>query len=125
MNQMTKNDWMYKVLDLKLEIAKADDDLNDLRSYLLSDKFHGDSTVQVSDVLRRLGGVKLYSTTDTEPMNQPAPAKRINKTVARVKREGYCIERCGSRWEVWHPERLGVTAIYDRLADIEPSPLDI
>ena len=64
MKKMTKNDWMYKVLDLKLEIAKADDDLKDLRSYLLSDKFHADSTVQVSDVLRRLEGVKLYSTTE-------------------------------------------------------------
>ena len=122
---MTKNDWMYKVLELKLEIAQADDDLNDLRSYLLSDKFHDDPTVQTADILRRLEGVKLYSTTDTEPMNQPAPAKRINKTVARVQSEGYCIERCGSQWEVWHPERLGVTAIYDRLADIEPSPLSI
>jgi len=70
MKKMTKNDWMYKVLDLKLEIAKADDDINDLRAYLLSDKFHADPTVQVSDVLRRLEGVKLYST--TEHMDQPA-----------------------------------------------------
>ena len=60
---------MYKVLDLKLEIAKADDALDDLRSYLLSDKFHGDSTVQVSDVLHRLEAVKLYST--IEAMFQP------------------------------------------------------
>ena len=70
MKKMTKNDWMYKVLDLKLEIAKADDDLNDLRAYLLSDKFHDDSTVQTADILRRLERVKLYST--TEPMDQPA-----------------------------------------------------
>ncbi len=64
MKTMTKNDWMYKVLDLKLEIAKADDDLNDLRAYLLSDKFKEDSTVQVSDVLRHLEAVKLYSTAE-------------------------------------------------------------
>lgn len=57
---MTKQDWMYKVLELKLEIAKADDAINDLRSYLLSDKFHNDSTVQVSDVLRYLDNVRLY-----------------------------------------------------------------
>ena len=61
---MTKNDWMYKVLELKLEIAQADDDLNDLRDYLLSDKFHADPTVQTADILRRLEGVKLYSTTE-------------------------------------------------------------
>ena len=79
--KMTKNDWMYKVLDLKLEIAKADDDLNDLRSYLLSDKFQGDSTVQVSDVLRRLEGVELYST--TEPMDHPADPP--------TKRHYYCV----------------------------------
>jgi len=57
---MTKQDWMYKVLELKLEIAKADDAINDLRSYLLSDKFHNRSTVQVSDVLRYLENVRLY-----------------------------------------------------------------
>lgn len=57
---MTKQDWMYKVLELKLEIAKADDAINDLRSYLLSDKFHKDPTVQVSDVLRYLENVRLY-----------------------------------------------------------------
>lgn len=57
---MTKQDWMYKVLELKLEIAKADDAIKDLRSYLLSDKFQNDPTVQVSDVLRYLENVRLY-----------------------------------------------------------------
>ena len=56
---MTKNDWMYKVLELKIEITKANDALDDLRSYLLSEKFHNDPTVQVRDVLRRLECVAL------------------------------------------------------------------
>ena len=58
-HKMTKNDWMYKVLELKVEIARANQALDDLRSYLLSEKFHQDPTVQVSDVLRRLEGVAL------------------------------------------------------------------
>ena len=56
---MTKNDWMSKVLELKIEITKANDALNDLRFYLLSEKFHSDPTVQVRDVLRRLECVAL------------------------------------------------------------------
>lgn len=56
---MTKNDWMYKVLELKLEITKANEALDDLKTYLLSEKFHSDPTVQVRDVLRRLEEVKL------------------------------------------------------------------
>ena len=56
---MTKNDWMYKVLELKIEIARANQALDDLKTYLLSEKFHNDTTVQVSDVLRRLEAVAL------------------------------------------------------------------
>jgi hypothetical protein len=56
---MTKNDWMSKVLELKIEIARANDSLDDLKAYLLSEKFHQDPTVQVRDVLRRLEGVAL------------------------------------------------------------------
>lgn len=56
---MTKNEWMYKVLELKVEIARANQALDDLKAYLLSEKFHNDTTVQVRDVLRRLEGVAL------------------------------------------------------------------
>lgn len=56
---MTKDDWMYKVLELKLEITKANQALDDLKTYLLSEKFHNDTSVQVSDVLRRLEAVAL------------------------------------------------------------------
>lgn len=56
---MTKNDWMYKVLELKIEIARASEALDDLKTYLLSEKFHNDPTVQVRDVLRRLESVAL------------------------------------------------------------------
>ena len=56
---MTKNDWMYKVLELAIEIARASEALDDLKTYLLSEKFHQDPTVQVRDVLRRLEGVAL------------------------------------------------------------------
>lgn len=58
-NKMTKNDWMNKVLELKIEIARANESLDDLKTYLLSEKFHQDPTVQVRDVLRRLEGVAL------------------------------------------------------------------
>ena len=56
---MTKNDWMNKLLALKIEVVQANDDLNDLKSYLLSEKFHANPTVQIHDVLRRLENVKL------------------------------------------------------------------
>ena len=56
---MTKNDWINKVLELKVEITRANEALDDLKAYLLSEKFHQDPTVQVSDVLRRLEGVAL------------------------------------------------------------------
>ena len=36
---------------------KTEAQLNELRSYLLSPKFHNDTTVQVKDVLRRLEGI--------------------------------------------------------------------
>jgi len=49
----------YYILGLKYEILRAVDDLNELKAYLLSDKFHNDTTVQVSDVLRRLEEVRL------------------------------------------------------------------
>ena len=58
-NKMTKNDWMNKVLELKIEIARANESLDDLKTYLLSEKFHSDPTVQVRDVLRRLECVAL------------------------------------------------------------------
>jgi len=50
---------MNKVLELKLEITKANQALDDLKTYLLSEKFHNDTSVQVSDVLRRLEAVAL------------------------------------------------------------------
>ena len=59
------------------------------------------------------------------PVQRRATATRINRTVARVKADGFNIERCGRQWEVWSdkPEHAGVTAIYDRLSDIPSSPL--
>ena len=56
---MTKTEMEYYILGLKYEILRAVDDLNELKAYLLSDKFHNDTTVQVSDVLRRLEEVRL------------------------------------------------------------------
>ena len=49
---------------------------------------------------------------------------RVNRTVARVEAAGYQIEKVGGQWEVWSdlPEHAGVTAIYDRLTDIELPP---
>ena len=57
---MTKKDLEDEVLLLKLQIAKADDAVNDLRTYLLSEKFHNDSRVETHDVLRYLENVKLW-----------------------------------------------------------------
>jgi hypothetical protein len=56
---MTTNDWIYKLLELKIEITRASEALDDLKTYLLSEKFHNDPTVQVHDVLRRLECVAL------------------------------------------------------------------
>ena len=72
---MTKNDWMYKVLELAIEIARASEALDDLKTYLLSEKFHQDPTVQVRDVLRRLECVALplslpRFTLNPEPKNK-------------------------------------------------------
>ena len=44
----------------KLLIKKVHNDINDLRIYLLSDKFNNDTTVQVQDVLRRLGEIEQH-----------------------------------------------------------------
>lgn len=56
---MTKKDLEEEVLLLKLQIAAADDAVNDLRTYLLSEKFHNDSKVETRDVLRFIENVKL------------------------------------------------------------------
>lgn len=50
---------MYIILGLKINIMNSVDALDELRAYLLSDKFHNDTTVQVSDILRRLDEVPL------------------------------------------------------------------
>jgi len=56
---MTKSEMTYQILELKLENLRANDALNELRTYLLSDKFHDDPTVRVADVIRRLDEVRL------------------------------------------------------------------
>jgi len=45
--------------ELKLEVLKAHEALQELRVYLQSPKFYEDPTVQTADVLRRLNEVKL------------------------------------------------------------------
>lgn len=55
----TKAELAQENTDLKIEIHKAHQALTELRAYLLSPKFHRDTTVQTADVLRRLDEVKL------------------------------------------------------------------
>jgi hypothetical protein len=55
----TKAELAQENTDLKIEIHKAHQALTELRAYLLSPKFHLDTTVQTADVLRRLDGVRL------------------------------------------------------------------
>jgi len=45
------------VIRLKAQVEDANDAVVDLRSYLFSDKFSNDTTVQVTDVLNRLNPV--------------------------------------------------------------------
>jgi len=52
--------------ELKLEVLKAHEALQELREYLQSPKFYEDPTVQTADVLRRLNEVKL--TPDVAPV---------------------------------------------------------
>ena len=47
-----------QVKTLKERISKANDEYKDLERYLSSSKFHTDTTVLVSDVLRRLAQLK-------------------------------------------------------------------
>lgn len=55
----TKAELSQENRDLKIQIMDAHQALTELRTYLLSSKFHRDSTVQVTDVLRRLEEVRL------------------------------------------------------------------
>lgn len=59
MTTLTKKEMEQIILGLKMNISRAVDDLNDVKAYLLSAKFHKDTTVQVADVLRRLEEVRL------------------------------------------------------------------
>lgn len=44
--------------ELKNDIKRIDEEVNDLLRYLHSTKFHQDTTVQVSDVVLRLSGIR-------------------------------------------------------------------
>jgi len=55
----TKAELAQENTELKLEINKAHLALTELRAYLQSPKFHRDTTVQTSDILRRLDEVRL------------------------------------------------------------------
>lgn len=55
---MTKAEIAQENTALKSEIKKASQALTELTAYLVSPKFHLDTTVQVADVLRRLDEVK-------------------------------------------------------------------
>ena len=55
----TKAELAQENTELKLEIAKAHEALTELKAYLQSPKFYRDTTVQTSDILRRLDEVKL------------------------------------------------------------------
>ena len=55
----TKAEITQENTELKLEIAKAHEALTELKAYLQSAKFHRDTTVQTTDVLRRLDEVRL------------------------------------------------------------------
>jgi hypothetical protein len=64
-NQMTADDkyaerilLLTDVATLKRHMTAAQEELAHLTSYLLSAKFHQDSTVQVTDVLNRLQEVR-------------------------------------------------------------------
>ena len=56
---MTKTEMEIMILELKLEMNKAVETMDEFREYLLSPKFDQDPTVQTSDVLRRLNEIKL------------------------------------------------------------------
>jgi len=56
---MTKLELAQENTDLKAEINEAYLALLELKSYLLSPKFHLDTTVQTADVLHRLAEVQL------------------------------------------------------------------
>lgn len=56
----------------KRTVAALEQGLRDLRSYLMSPKFHQDTTVQVDDVLRRMAELESYAT-DVRDELVPAP----------------------------------------------------
>ena len=45
--------------------------------------------------------------------------KRKHKVIQALESKGYCIEKEGREWCVWHPKKQGVEAIYSRLKDID------
>tara|TARA_R110000824_G_scaffold165651_1_gene342212 strand:+ start:156 stop:332 length:177 start_codon:yes stop_codon:yes gene_type:complete len=51
---MTKSELNAENIELQTKIVKTDESLVDLLSYLMSSKFHVDTTVQVNDVIRRI-----------------------------------------------------------------------
>lgn len=63
----TKSELTEENVELKLEIAKAHEALTELKAYLQSPKFHRDTTVQTSDILRRLDEVRLTPLCDIRP----------------------------------------------------------
>ena len=63
----TKAELAQENTELKLEIATAHEALTELKAYLQSSKFHRDTTVQTSDILRRLDEVRLTPLCDIRP----------------------------------------------------------
>lgn len=58
----------------------------------------------------------------TIPVDEKPKSKRKSKVVKRVEDAGYCIEKTGSEWHVWHKDDHSAVAIYDRLKDIPEYP---
>ena len=61
---MTKATLAQENTELKLEILEARRSLTELRAYLQSSKFYEDTTVQTSDILRRLDEIAHPPTID-------------------------------------------------------------
>ena len=55
------------------------------------------------------------------------PKRRKPKAVAALEANGYCVEKNGSEWNVWHSSRQGETVVFTSLAEMstDSDPLGV
>lgn len=91
--------------------------ISELRSYLCSDKFHLDTTVQVSDVLHRLSEVESSADRAVDEYESAAYQAARKADDDRRRQERRNCEKCGKfgkGWEVVDSNEFGVDTILCR-----------